>query len=58
MTQSNALIKQLNKEIDRCLKNGEYDRADALCKRLCLARGFVPADHMPENFPEQLKRKE
>lgn len=58
MTQNNALIKQLNKEIDHCLKNGEYDKTDDLCKRLCLARGLVPADHMPENFPEQLKRKE
>lgn len=58
MAQNNALIKQLNKEIDLCLKHGEYDKAEALCKRLCLAQGLVPADHMPENFPAQVKRKE
>ncbi len=58
MENNNALIKKLNKKIDLYLKQGDFDKADKACLELCRLRGQKPADHMPENFLYQLKRKE
>ncbi len=58
MENNNALITKLNKKIEHCLDHGEYEKADRICRELCLIRGLTPADHMPENFLEKLTRKE
>lgn len=58
MENNNALMKELNQKIDHYLKHGEYDRADQTCRELIRIQGLTPADHMPGDFPEKLKRKE
>lgn len=58
MHRNNALITELNKKIDHYLEQGQYDRADEACRALCRIQGQKPADHMPEDFLYQLKRKE
>lgn len=58
MHRNNALITELNQKIDHYLKQEEYDKADEACKALCRLQGQKPADHMPEDFLYQLKRKE
>lgn len=58
MENNNALMKQLNQKIDYYLKHGEYDRADQACRELIRIQGLTPAEHMPADFPEKLKRKE
>ena len=58
MENNNALIKELNEKIEHYLKQGEYDRADQVCRELIRIRGLKPADRMPEDFPGNLNRKE
>lgn len=58
MDNNNTSIDKLNKRIDHYLEQEEYDRANEACLELCRAQGLTPADHMPENFLSQLKRKE
>lgn len=57
MDNNNTSIDKLNKRIDHYLEQEEYDRANEACLELCRAQGLTPADHMPENFLSQLKRK-
>lgn len=58
MSRNNALITELNTKIDYYLEHEEYDKAEEACKNLCHLQGLKPADHMPEDFLCQLKRKE
>ncbi len=58
MENNNALIIKLNKKIEYYLDHGEYEKADQVCRELCRIQGLTPVSHMPEHFPEKLKRKE
>ena len=58
MENNNALIKKLNQKIEYYLEREEYNRADQACRELVRMQGLMPADHMPEDFPEKLRRKE
>ena len=58
MNSNNALITELNQKIEYYLEQEEYDRAEEICRELCLMEGLEPADCMPESFLRQLKRKE
>lgn len=58
MENNNALLQKLNKKMEDYLEQEEYDKAQEVCLELCRLQGLTPADHMPEHFLTQLKRKE
>lgn len=58
MENNNALISKLNREIDHYLEQGDFDKADEACRKLCDMQGLETADRMPEDFLYRLKRKE
>ena len=58
MNKYNATVAEKNRELDKYLEEGNYEKVDEISRELCHLQGFEPADKMPSNFLFQLKRKE
>ena len=58
MNKYNATVAEKNRELDKYLEEGSYEKVDEISRELCHLQGFEPADKMPSDFLFQLKRKE
>ena len=58
MNKNNATVAEKNRELDKYLEEGNYEKVDEISRELCHLQGLEPVDEMPSDFIFQLKRKE